>query len=112
MKNWMRYGAGHGAEIAYVFNNLDARWGASEATAEDEKVAEILNTYWANFAKTGNPNVNDLPLWPLYSIKNEEILDVELNGKVVGKQDPRKARLDVAEKAFKSRNKIQSRGGI
>jgi len=112
MKNWMRYGAGHGAEIAYVFNNLDARWGASEATAEDGKVAEILNTYWANFAKTGNPNVNDLPLWPLYSIKNEEILDVELNGKVVGKQDPRKARLDVAEKAFKSRNKIQSRGGI
>ncbi len=51
-----------------------------------------------NFAKTGNPNVNDLPLWPLYSIKNEEILDVELNGKVVEKQDPRKARLDVAEK--------------
>jgi para-nitrobenzyl esterase len=112
MQERMRYGAGHGAEIAYVFNNLNARWGASEVTPKDVKVAEILNAYWVNFAKTGNPNGVGLPLWPLYSTKTEKILEVDLNGKVVGKQDTRKSRLDVVEKAFNYRNKIQSRGGI
>ena len=33
-------------------------------------------------------------------------------GKLVGKPDPRKARLDVIEKAFNFRDHIQSRGGI
>jgi para-nitrobenzyl esterase len=71
-----------------------------------------MNTYWANFAKTGNPNGKGVPVWPAYDTKNEEILDVELEGKAVGKPDPRKARLNVIEKAFKFRNRVQSRGGI
>jgi para-nitrobenzyl esterase len=66
--------------------------------------------YWSNFAKTGNPNGQDLPNWPVYNNQNQDILDVELNGKVVIKPDPRKARFDVVEKAMKNRSKIQSRG--
>lgn len=57
----MPNGAPHGSEIAYVFNNLNARWGAAAATPEDQKVAQMMNTYWANFAKTGDPNGNGLP---------------------------------------------------
>lgn len=112
MQERMRYGAGHGAEIAYVFNNLHARWGATETSEADEKVAKLLNTYWANFAKTGNPNGEGLPLWPNYNPQTEEILDIEPNGTPVGKKDPRKARLDIVEKAMKDRVRIQSRGGI
>jgi para-nitrobenzyl esterase len=106
------YGAGHGADISFVFNTLNARWGASaEATSEEKELARIMNTYWANFARTGNPNGNSLPVWPLYSQQKEEILDVDLDGKVSGKSDPRKARLDVIEKAIeKKRDHIQSRG--
>jgi para-nitrobenzyl esterase len=107
-----RYGAGHGSEVSYVFNTLNARWGATEATSEDKELAQVMNTYWANFAKTGNPNGKGVPVWPAYDTKNEEILDVELEGKAVGKPDPRKARLNVIEKAFKFRNRVQSRGGI
>ena len=112
MRERMQYGAGHGSEVAYVFNNLSARWGASEATPEDKKVAQMMNTYWANFAKTGDPNGKGLPLWLEYNTQNEEILDIQPDGKLVGKPDPRKARLDVIEKAFKFRAHIQSRGGI
>ncbi|MEY4275388.1 MAG: hypothetical protein RL638_2336, partial [Bacteroidota bacterium] len=36
--------------------------------------------------------------------------DVELDGKTIGKPDPRKARFDVIEKAMKKRGTIQSRG--
>ncbi|MBN1596864.1 MAG: carboxylesterase family protein [Bacteroidales bacterium] len=112
MQERMQFGAGHGSEITYVFNNLDARWGAPETTPEDEKVAQMLNAYWVNFAKTGDPNGKGLPLWPDYNTENEEILDIQPDGKIVGKPDPRKARLDVIEKAFRFRARIQSRGGI
>jgi para-nitrobenzyl esterase len=112
MKERMRFGAGHGSEVAYVFNNLNARWGAPEAAPEDKKVAQMLNTYWVNFAKTGDPNSKGLPEWPVYTPKKYKILEIQSDGKPVGKPDPRKARLDVIEKAFKMRVDIQSRGGI
>ncbi|MBK9488246.1 MAG: carboxylesterase family protein [Haliscomenobacter sp.] len=106
-----RYGAGHGSDVSFVFNTLNARWGAqAEATADEKELANTMNIYWANFAKTGNPNGKGLPVWPLYTTQKEEILDVELSGKVVGKPDPRKARLNVIEKAFKLRATLQSRG--
>ena len=107
-----RYGAGHGSEVSYVFGTLNSRRGATEPSEEEKKLAQIMNAYWTNFAKTGNPNGEGLPVWPQYNPQNEEILDVELDGKVIGKKDPRKARLDVIEKAFNSREKIQTRGGI
>jgi len=108
----MPYGAGHGAEIAYVFHNLNSRRGAAETTTTDEEVASILNTYWVNFAKTGNPNGDGLPVWPGYDTEKEEILDIQPDGQIVGKSDTRKQRLDVIEKATECRIRIQSRGGI
>ena len=112
MRERARYGAGHGSEVSYVFGSLNSRRGATEPTAEEKMLAQIMNAYWTNFAKTGNPNGDGLPVWPQYNPQSEEMLDVELDGKVIGKKDPRKARFDVIEKAFKSREKIQTRGGI
>ena len=105
------YGAGHGSEVSFVFNTLNARWVApAEATPAENELAKIMNSYWVNFAKTGNPNGAGLPNWPLYNKQLQQILDVELDGKVISKPDPRKARLDVLEKAMKYRGRIQSRG--
>lgn len=113
MRERSRYGAGHGSDVAFVFNTLNARWGApGEATAQEKELARIMNTYWTNFAKTGNPNGKGLPVWPLYDLKNENILDVDIDGKPEAKPDPRKARLNVIEKGFKNREKIQLRKGI
>lgn len=112
MRERARYGAGHGSEVSYVFGTLNSRRGATEPTPEEEKLAQVMNSYWTNFAKTGNPNGEGLPVWPRYNIQKEEILDIEVNGNVVAKPDPRKARLDVIEKAFKFRDQIQTRGGI
>lgn len=111
-REWMPFGAGHGAEIAYVFHNINARRGVAETTTTDEEVAHILNTYWVNFAKSGNPNGEGLPVWPSYNTEKEEILDIQSDGQIVGKSDTRKQRLDVIEKATECRTRIQSRGGI
>lgn len=111
MRERMRFGAGHGSEVAYVFNNLDARWGDTEATPEEQELAQVMNTYWANFAKTGDPNGEGVPEWPAYDAQNEEILEIEPDGETVGKPDPRKERLDVIKKAIeKIRDRLQSRG--
>jgi para-nitrobenzyl esterase len=111
MRERARYGAGHGSDVGYVFGNLRNRDG-SPVEPEAQELARMMNSYWTNFARTGDPNGKDLPHWPLYSTQKEEILDVQSDGKPVGKPDPRKARFDVLEKAFKKRDQIQSRGGI
>ncbi|WGQ09881.1 carboxylesterase family protein [Pedobacter gandavensis] len=102
MQQRMRYGASHASEIPYVFNNLSARNGAT-IPAKDQKVAVMMNTYWANFAKTGNPNGKGLPKWPVFHTKKNELLEFRLDGSALGIPDPKKGRLDVIEKLAKDK---------
>ena len=65
-------GAFHSAEIVYVFDNLQVRdwpW-----RPEDRRMAEIISSYWVNFAKTGNPNAPGLPDWPAYTGPNGRVM--------------------------------------
>ncbi len=59
-------GARHAGEIEYVFETLKSEEGVPW-TAADFKVSEEMASYWTNFAKTGNPNGDDLPKWPPYA---------------------------------------------
>ena len=103
MSQMMRYGAAHASEIAYVFGNPRSRNG-TPLPQQDQDVAKMMNTYWANFAKTGNPNGNGLPQWPVYDPQKNELLEFRSDGSAAGGPDPKKARLDLIEKAVTSGN--------
>jgi len=65
-------GAAHTGEIPYVFGNLCApRTFPGGSSVEqmcgnprEEAFADQVSQYWVNFAATGNPNGNGLPVWP------------------------------------------------
>ncbi|MEJ1097064.1 MULTISPECIES: carboxylesterase family protein [unclassified Pseudoxanthomonas] len=56
--------AGHGAEIRYVFDQLDQDprvW-----SSDDRQLAREIVGYWTSFAKTGDPNGEGLVAWPAF----------------------------------------------
>ena len=58
------FGAFHTSEVPYVFNTLakiDRPWEPIDKT-----VAESVSSYWANFARKGDPNGPGLPRWASY----------------------------------------------
>ena len=89
-------GAHHAAEIAYAFDNaiISERRPYNEV---DQKLADQMADYWVNFARTGNPNGEGLPVWPEYDLKSEGYL--ELDETVESKLHLLKDRLDFLEAA-------------
>ena len=66
----------HAAEIEYALGNLD-RNRVFAWTPEDYRVSEVMQEYFANFVKSGNPNGSGLPVWPALSQEQVMRLDVE-----------------------------------
>lgn len=73
-------GAPHACEIEYCMGNLD-RIDMWQWTEDDYKVSETMQSYFANFIKTGNPNAPDLPQWPTAAANDSKppvmIIDVQ-----------------------------------
>ena len=58
------WGASHFAELWYMSDHLNqAPWAWS---ADDRRLADVMAGYWVNFARTGNPNGDGLPIWPTF----------------------------------------------
>ncbi|XP_062300303.1 acetylcholinesterase [Scomber scombrus] len=71
---WM--GVIHGYEIEFVFG-LPLEKGLNY-TLDEEKLSRRMMRYWANFARTGNPNTNHEVMtenkrrWPLFTVSEQK----------------------------------------
>lgn len=75
IKDW---GAFHGLELFYVFNNLEQSLFALGPwyTSQDKEIAQAMLSYWTQFAYTGNPNSSNLPVWPAYNAGTDCYLNI------------------------------------
>jgi para-nitrobenzyl esterase len=81
-------GAFHSLEVPYVFGSLrDREWQWLPSTQDDASLSELLQSYWTNFAKTGNPNASGLPNWPAWSEAAKEFLVVNQDASVTAQRN-------------------------
>lgn len=88
-----KLGAPHAVELRYVFNTLKN----SEEHPESQLLADQVTDYWVQFAKTGDPNREGLPEWPLYTTKNKAYLDLDIE--VTSGVDLKKEASDALDRA-------------
>lgn len=91
-------GAFHASEIFFVFGSHSPLAGLSE---DDETLTEAMGLYWTNFAKTGDPNGSDLPVWPQYDPNSDQWMT--FNPPIEVKSGIRAAKLDIMERAMLAR---------
>jgi para-nitrobenzyl esterase len=69
-----RYRAFHTSEVPYAMNTL---YMSERPFADvDRRVADTMSSYWANFARTGDPNSLGLPAWPAATDSPARTMDI------------------------------------
>ncbi|MBI3676874.1 MAG: carboxylesterase family protein [Proteobacteria bacterium] len=103
-------GVGHGGEVVYIWGlhglERDALMSrlADAATPKDREIVALMQDYWTNFAKTGNPNGNDRPNWPQLSPSEDATLVIDDKTQAV--ENFRKAQISVMYGAWSKRTSL------
>src|SRR5262245_47523662 len=83
-------GARHASELVYVFDTPGSRTTRSQPPSDvadaDRKVAKQMNAYWANFAKTADPNGAGLPRWSAYNATTDNVLEFTMDDGPIERQ--------------------------
>jgi para-nitrobenzyl esterase len=82
-------GAVHSAEIEYALGNL-ATNRVFAWTPDDYKVSDLMQSYFANFVRTGDPNGRGLPKWP--AIRGDVVNVMRIDVKSAAAPDAKRER--------------------
>ncbi|HVN03488.1 MAG TPA: carboxylesterase family protein [Bryobacteraceae bacterium] len=92
-------GSFHSLELPYVFGAMhDSGWSWLPFQKLDDGLAAIIESYWTNFARTGDPNGAGLPHWKAFTAATADYLEFAGDGRAIPRQDlhPTFCSLDLA----------------
>ena len=92
-------GAYHSGDLAYAFDNVGlvgVGWNA-----RDHELSDQMSQYWVNFAKTGDPNGEGLPLWPKYDREGEPAIEFATFGTAAASKI-RETKLDLFDASYRA----------
>ncbi|MEM8768040.1 MAG: carboxylesterase family protein, partial [Pseudomonadota bacterium] len=95
-------GAYHSGDLPYHFNNLSIVGLGWESW--DFLLADMVSSYWVNFARTGNPNGPALPSWRSYDPEHH-IVQKFGTRQIWQKRHPERVRLDLFDELFSAEAK-------
>jgi len=87
------FGLAHGGELAYVFNTPRN----TPFDDEGKAVASAANRYWAQFAKSGDPDSAGGPPWPKFDAADESVMEFPASGMPLTAKHFQQDRLDWVE---------------
>ena len=93
-------GAYHSGDLAYHFNNVGIVGLGWEDW--DYRLADLISSYWVNFANTGSPNGASLPTWHRYAREADRVQEFG-TAKIWSVHHPQHDLLNVIEKAYPER---------
>ena len=77
-------GSFHALELPYVFDTFQTRnFSWLPFTSTDHKLSSAMQTYWTNFAKSGDPNGPGLPHWAAWRTDQEPYIVFSQSGEPV-----------------------------
>ncbi len=71
--------AAHAREMSFIWFDPTSK---SMADAEKRNLAINMHKAWVAFIKTGNPNIPELPKWPLYQTNTKPVMLFNINSEV------------------------------
>lgn len=81
---------GHSGDLPYVFGNLSVQGSqAGDFQDADRRLSAAMQTYWTNFARSGDPNGPGLPVWPRYDGQARKFVEFTTAADVTVNRDQR-----------------------
>ena len=68
-------GAPHASEIPFIFGTLAVWQNMRKYNDSDQEYAPLMQEYWTNFARTGDPNGGKLVKWPKFDATARAYMD-------------------------------------
>ena len=98
VNNPLRRGVSHADDILYLNGEFLTQ---PDKYPVEAAVAEIMQQYWVNFAKSGNPNGKGLPYWPTFNDSKATTMQFSNGASLIMR--PNREQVDFCERFYKAK---------